>query len=82
MTRDVHVRTVATRSRWFAYILTRSRPRDRRDILERTPERSTLLEANAEAELMAHARGWRIKSVRLLPAGAFSQPAAVGRVRR
>ncbi len=74
MTRDVHIRTVWTRGRWYAIILTRARPRDRQDILERTPIRETVLEANAEAELMAHGRGWRVKSVSLLPPGAFSKP--------
>jgi len=34
MTRDVHIRTVWTRGRWYAIILTRARPRDRRDILK------------------------------------------------
>lgn len=74
MTRDVHIRTVWTRGRWYAIILTRGRPRDRQDIIERTPIRETVLEANAEAELMAHGRGWRVKSVSLLPQGAFSKP--------
>ncbi len=74
MTRDVHIRTVWTRGRWYAIILTRARPRDRRDIIERTPIRETVLEANAEAELMAHGRGWRVKSVSLLPQGEFSKP--------
>lgn len=74
MTRDVHIRTVWARPRWYALILTRSSPRDRRDILERTPDRVTDLEAIADAELMAHGRGWHVKSVRPLPTGAFAKP--------
>ena len=74
MTRDVHIRTVWTRDRWYALILTRARPRDRRDILESTPDRVTELEAMVDAELMAHGRGWRAKSKRRLPTGAFAKP--------
>ena len=73
MKRDVHIRTVWARPRWYAYILCRARPRDRRDILERTPERATSSEPEAEAQLLAAARGWRVRSVGMLTEGAFAR---------
>jgi hypothetical protein len=69
--RRVRIRHATDGGRYYALIIDPRAPRDRRSILERTPLRDAALEAIAEAELMAHGRGWRVISVRPLAAGYF-----------